>query len=335
MRMNVLLEKNYLLRDKVSVMEGVLMKWRSDVAGDESLSVEARERREADALQGRVEQMYGIAGREAAAEERVRTLSDKLLVLQEDNMELRGRADHASERSDELKNLVDSVMQEEQVLKTKATQQITRIRLDLESRHADELRGLREAYEDEKGLLTEELEQISAAFQGVSRAAAAMPPLPPRSPGPGGAGALRPVGEQHDQQTALADVAAIMNNAGATMNDKIASLQRSLEVERNRYNEAKYEAAELEGLLAIQRQTLGAASPNGNNNTPSKRDRDRSARDVSFSSAGDGGDSVSQVEVEVEREDSALWPSLSTLLDEMLRLLRAIPRKHKVTYAVI
>ena len=92
---------------------------------------------------------------------------------------MRGRADHAVERADELKALVDSVMQEEQVLKTKATQQLTRIRLELESRHADELRELREAYEDEKGALTDELAQISNAFHQLSTAAAVQPPVPP------------------------------------------------------------------------------------------------------------------------------------------------------------
>ena len=324
-RMNVMLEKNYLLREKVGVMEGVLMKWRTEVAGDESLSEEARERQTVNQIQAQVERVYGIAGREAAAEERVRSLSDKLLELQEENMELRGRADHAVERSEELKALVDSVMQEEQVLKTKATQQVTRIRLELESRHADELRELREAYEEEKGALTDELAQISNAFHQVSTAAAAKPPVTPH-----GSTALQNTGSS----TASLDVkaGADVDESSAAMVEKIASLQRSLEVERNRYKEAVHEASELEGLLAIQRQTLGAISP-----SPAKAPRSgtttpgRSEVDGTGSNAKDRSDSdePSQVEIEVDREDSALWPSLSTLLDELLRLLRALPRKHK------
>ena len=58
-------------------------------------------------------------------------------------------------------------------MKSKATQQITRLRLELENSHIVELREMREAYEHEKACLQDELSHLQLAFDEVSQAAAA------------------------------------------------------------------------------------------------------------------------------------------------------------------
>ena len=49
-------------------------------------------------------------------------------------------------------------------MKNKATQQITRLRLELENNHVLELRGLRESYEQEKSYLQDELSRLQSAL---------------------------------------------------------------------------------------------------------------------------------------------------------------------------
>jgi len=72
------------------------------------------------------------------------------------------------------------------LLKSKATQQITRLRLELENNHVAELRELREAYEHEKSHLQEELSRLTAAFDDVNRVAAAAVSTTRQSAGGGG-----------------------------------------------------------------------------------------------------------------------------------------------------
>ena len=80
-------------------------------------------------------------------------------------MEWKGKFEQASARAGEMKALVDVVMGDEQQLKTKATQQLTKIRLNLESEHADELRKIRQSYETEKNNLLRQLESVAVAVE--------------------------------------------------------------------------------------------------------------------------------------------------------------------------
>lgn len=52
--------------------------------------------------------------------------------------------EYAHERAEEMKGLVDVVIKEEEMLKSKATTQVTKIRLEIENEHALELKRMRE-----------------------------------------------------------------------------------------------------------------------------------------------------------------------------------------------
>lgn len=192
-RITSLEEKNYILRDKLINMEGVILKWRDDM--NESSQMQAAVGMSAGSLNP-TRDSFGLDRKSAAntssfmanlqqqeqqgvvvvydqfaeisrLQEQLRSAESQLTELEETSIEYKGRCEHAVERADELKVLLDSILSEEQLLKTRATQQITRIRIELENRHAIELRELRETYEKEKTGMSEELSKLAIAFSDM------------------------------------------------------------------------------------------------------------------------------------------------------------------------
>jgi hypothetical protein len=85
------------------------------------------------------------------------------VTLEEEIIELRGRLQFSTEKTEDMKRLMELVIGEEQSIKAKASRQVLKVRVDIEAEHAAELRSLREAYQKEKQLLVEQLERIGSA----------------------------------------------------------------------------------------------------------------------------------------------------------------------------
>ena len=112
-----------------------------------------------------VKQIYSYALSEGKLHERVLELSARLVEMEEAHIETRGKLQQATQRAADLHRMADTVLSDEQQLKTKAVQQVTRLRLQMEADHAEELRRIRQQYEEEKRVLLGELERIAVAVQ--------------------------------------------------------------------------------------------------------------------------------------------------------------------------
>ena len=112
-----------------------------------------------------IQQIYSYVEIEGKLTAKVHELTSRVIELEEEAIEMRGKYEQASIRATEMKSLVDVVMADEQLLKTKATQQLTKIRMDLEDQHALELRAVRQSYEKEKHALISELKSVAEAVE--------------------------------------------------------------------------------------------------------------------------------------------------------------------------
>jgi hypothetical protein len=112
-----------------------------------------------------IQQIYSYAEIEAHQNAKMLELTNRLIELEEENIEFKGKLEQANARTVEMKALVEVVMGDEQQLKTKATQQLTKIRLNLESEHAEELRKVRQSYESERNRLLGEMDAVARAVE--------------------------------------------------------------------------------------------------------------------------------------------------------------------------
>jgi len=188
MRIAGLIEKNSILKERNLELEGVLIRWRNEIAsagidtkerlndpfdgiegfgdghddafdsgeggGGDGSGAAIRAPRRSSPSMGRAGSkgsskhgsltiqnlarehqtlLYRTADLEKSLNDQIQDQTKRLLELEEENIEVRGRLDYAQERAEEMKNLVDVVMKEEQMLKSKATHQLTKIRLELEN----------------------------------------------------------------------------------------------------------------------------------------------------------------------------------------------------------
>lgn len=164
MRITGLLEKNSILKERNIELEGVVTKWKNDIESTKNIASYFEE----CLTKWGSNQTILVSEQEVnKLKDQIYALNNKILDLEENNVALQGSFEHTSERSEEMRHLVDVIIKEEQTLKSKATQQITQVRLHLESEHASELRSIREMYESEKRALVNELDQVSAAAEQV------------------------------------------------------------------------------------------------------------------------------------------------------------------------
>jgi len=194
MRINGLTEVNSILKERVLTMEGVLIRWKDQIVQAEGMSSSDTSVAGLDSFlkYGRasevgsssgatpigsgmigaaygsdhvIQQIYSYVEIETKLTAKVQELTSRVIELEEEAIEMRGKFDQASMRATEMKSLVDVVMADEQLLKTKATQQLTKIRMDLEDQHARELRAVRQNYEQEKHALISELKSVADAVE--------------------------------------------------------------------------------------------------------------------------------------------------------------------------
>lgn len=197
MRISGLTEMNSILKERNINLEGVLIRWKDQIihaeihhnkqSGSEAmLSIEesfknmkvnaytssSSSSHESSGMIGAaygsdhvIQQIYTYVENESKLTLRVHELTKRVIELEEECIELKAKSEQASTRALEMKTLVEVVMADEQVLKTKATKQLTKIRMDLENQHADELRQVRQGYEKDKNMLVNELQSVAAAVE--------------------------------------------------------------------------------------------------------------------------------------------------------------------------
>jgi hypothetical protein len=305
-KMTSLEERNFVLKEKNITLRGTLMKWQTQVNAvfdSETLSSSQVY------AQDETEKLYKNSAELQQLHEQIRNLSEIVLTLEEENVEARARCEHALERSTELKRLLDSVVDEEQLLKSKATQQITRLRLELENNHVAELRELREAYEHEKGNLQEELSRLTAAFDDVNRAATIAVVSSGLSERGDGAVCSPEKGLEHHRSLGDKD-SGIHESSSET--DKVSYLTRELESEVRKNRDAQREIEELGNIIAIQKQLLDERASRPHEFTPPPSHLPPSV----------GGLTV--IEKSVVHEDREMWPSVMTIVEELLEQLRIL-----------
>lgn len=161
-RMLALLEKNSLLKDRVYELEGVLVRWREEIESSQgSREKQARD----DALKRQEASLATAAESEAKSAGMIDELNTKVITLEEENIEAKARLEYTAQRAAEIKSLVEVVVEDEELLKTRTSQQMMKLRLDLEKAHALELRTVREAFEAEKRSIAEDFEKVAAVAE--------------------------------------------------------------------------------------------------------------------------------------------------------------------------
>jgi hypothetical protein len=97
--------------------------------------------------------------------EQIHHLSDRIAELEEESMRHKVEAAQLLAERNGLKEMVDVLLEDENSIKVKSTRQMTQIRSDLEVTHSQELLRLKQAYEQDRQLLLQELKDIGRAVE--------------------------------------------------------------------------------------------------------------------------------------------------------------------------
>jgi hypothetical protein len=95
--------------------------------------------------------------KERALLEMNESLVQRVQTLEEDVIESQGRLAQSEAAQRLTQKLLDQTYAEVEEQKTRAMQQLSRVRTDIERQHAEELRSVREAYENERAVMMREL----------------------------------------------------------------------------------------------------------------------------------------------------------------------------------
>lgn len=156
-------ERNDILTEKIVGLEGIVYKWKQEIL---SSPIETSQQ---EAMLAKVKDSITIeSDLEARYRKEVLQLEARVSELEEENIERKSKLSFANERNEELKQLVDQIVREEDDLKVKSSNQISKIRTELENTHAIELRNLRLAYESENHQLHDELLKVAAVLQDTA-----------------------------------------------------------------------------------------------------------------------------------------------------------------------
>ena len=367
MRLTGILEKNSILKERNMELEGIINKWKCNFETSRAFTNGEED------LQRIQEKYYVDAERESNLSEQVVSMKSKLLTIEEENIELRGRLTNTNSSVDEMKKLIDIFLKEEKDIKNRASSLITKMRISLENEHANELRLLREAYEAEKNLLTSELERVASAVEEARILSADNLWKEDYGNTPNSINKTgnyqSPQNQNHDHhQNGNGNAGSNSNKDGAKdgakkkdyddydsrnygdddnndddddddrnnrkrMKSQINDLQRQLDLERSRYQQAHDDIRELENLLTIQRQAFEQKPSHQANishtatSTPSKIQQDDGDNNIV------GNDSHSKIKNndndDEDADDHSLWPSLGSLVDELGATLKSISNKHR------
>lgn len=165
MKITELTERVAFLQEKHSAMETVLLKWKEDIESDLSDHVHSKTSRSLKDLISETEKNIAIVQEKEVLYRRELAEKERLLLeREEENIELRNKFQLKCIQCQQLQLLVDNSVENDEILKQKAVQQLNKLRYDLETEHADELRKIREFYEGEKREFLGELTHLSAAI---------------------------------------------------------------------------------------------------------------------------------------------------------------------------
>lgn len=167
-------EQLQLQKQRNLVLEGVVMKWQDELRQRPYQSP----RRQTDEPQDRGrwsiddldpprddvdDDVFDLLEKERGLLDSNERLVQRVQELEEDIIEYKGRLEQAEAQTRLTKNLLESTYAQDEWHKTNAMQQMSRLRVDLEKEHAEELRSLREVYEKERDEVMQEL-QVAAQY---------------------------------------------------------------------------------------------------------------------------------------------------------------------------
>lgn len=186
------------LEDKISILkernvelEGVLLRWKDEVNYSSILSQSLKDRTLVnsdnsegggvmtleDILNGKYSKDVNYSHQphsgpgDALTEtgtisiERMHKLSDRVTELEEERARQNSETAQLLAEKNSLKEMVDVLLEDENSIKVKSTRQMTQIRSDLEIAHSQELLRLKQAYEQDRQQLLQELKDIGRAVE--------------------------------------------------------------------------------------------------------------------------------------------------------------------------
>lgn len=162
MKILELSEKLGIERDKNIALEGVLIKWRDQIEKTISGDDHDGQRIDVDYAQRLV---FTSMEKEQTMIDSMSRLNLQVTELEEEIVEYRARLEHAESQAKQAKSMLEASYEQDETTKSKAIQQLTKIRIDLENEHAKELKSLREAYEAERRQLMDELRSVAEAVE--------------------------------------------------------------------------------------------------------------------------------------------------------------------------
>lgn len=182
-------ERISVLKEKNIELEGVIVRWKDEVGLSEMLSQNLQRRSNVPSARYEdrdiVQLIDGdnfdspiwnntvkLEADEKLVQDRIHYLSDKVTSLEEINLQLKDRYEQSTAQSGHLREMLDSLLNEEGKLKVHSTRQITQLRTDLEIAHSEEMRRLRRVYEQDRQLLLGELKDIGNAVEDAHLLAA-------------------------------------------------------------------------------------------------------------------------------------------------------------------
>ncbi len=170
-------------REKYSKVEAVLLKWKDAIEGDLTyattppptasiptsdndpttlVSKTSAQQQQLAELIARLEREVVLSNeRESAYLRQIERNEEEKLKLEEDVIEYRNKLQVCQLQRQQLQELLDTSLENDEVVKSKAVQQLNKLRLDLENQHARDVRAVRQWYEEDKAHLLDEIQRLS------------------------------------------------------------------------------------------------------------------------------------------------------------------------------
>lgn len=170
-------------REKYSKVEAVLLKWKDAIEGDLTyaatppttasiptsdndpttlVSKTSAQQQQLAELIARLEREVLLSNeRESAYLRQIERNEEEKLKLEEDVIEYRNKLQVCQLQRQQLQELLDTSLENDEVVKSKAVQQLNKLRLDLENQHARDVRAVRQWYEEDKAHLLDEIQRLS------------------------------------------------------------------------------------------------------------------------------------------------------------------------------
>jgi hypothetical protein len=156
-------EKNSLLKERLLHLEGLLKRWQSTDSMEESL-------KEKSISISEIGQRYQNQLKDMAYHDQIqRNLELKIGSLNQNLEESNSSVERLTEKNVMLHRLVEDMRKSEIELKHRYSEQLSRIRHEMENNHLVELKSARESYEREKLAMISEMQKVSESLMQESQ----------------------------------------------------------------------------------------------------------------------------------------------------------------------